>query len=125
MSLEVLCGSKSGRRACAETAESQVRFQGHPMEKSWLDAIKKVLRETEAPLHYTEISEQVLSRDYYVTDGATPASTVNAHLRTGSAGMIFPPLSTSKMLIPSCKSETFRTRFARLSKSCAAAREEI
>src|SRR6267142_56102 len=48
------------------------------MERSWLDAIKKVLTETEAPLHYTEISEQVLSRGYYVTDGATPASTVNA-----------------------------------------------
>jgi len=48
------------------------------MERSWLDAIKKVLRETETPLHYTEISEQVLSRGYYETDGATPASTVNA-----------------------------------------------
>jgi len=48
------------------------------MERSWLDAIKKVLTETEASLHYTEISEQVLSRGYYVTDGATPASTVNA-----------------------------------------------
>lgn len=48
------------------------------MEGSWLDAIKKVLGETEAPLHYTEISEQVLSRGYYVTKGATPAATVNA-----------------------------------------------
>lgn len=50
------------------------------MERSWLDAIKKVLGETEAPLHYTEISEQVLSRGYYVTDGATPAATVNAQI---------------------------------------------
>lgn len=50
------------------------------MERSWLDAIKKVLGETEAPLHYNEISEQVLSRGYYVTKGATPAATVNAQI---------------------------------------------
>lgn len=49
------------------------------MERSWLDAIKKVLRETETPLHYTEISEQVLSRGYYVTDGATPANCKRAN----------------------------------------------
>src|SRR5438094_7146382 len=50
------------------------------MERTWLDAIKRVLRETEAPLHYTEISEQVLSRGYYVPKGATPAATVNAQI---------------------------------------------
>jgi hypothetical protein len=50
------------------------------MERTWLDAIKKVLGETEAPLHYTEISEQVLSRGYYVPKGATPAATVNAQI---------------------------------------------
>lgn len=50
------------------------------MEKSWKEAIKKVLAESSAPLHYTEISEQILSRGYYVTDGATPAATVNAQL---------------------------------------------
>lgn len=32
------------------------------------------------PLHYTEISEQILSCGYYETDGATPAATVNAQL---------------------------------------------
>jgi hypothetical protein len=32
------------------------------MEKSWKEAIKKVLEESEKPLHYTEISEQILSR---------------------------------------------------------------
>ena len=52
------------------------------MEKSWKDAIKKVLAESSTPLHYTEISEQVLSRGYYETDGATPATTVNAQLAT-------------------------------------------
>ncbi len=50
------------------------------MEKSWKDAIKKVLEESSTPLHYTEISEQILSRGYYETDGATPAATVNAQL---------------------------------------------
>lgn len=50
------------------------------MEKSWKEAIKKVLAESSTPLHYTEISEQVLSRGYYETDGATPAATVNAQL---------------------------------------------
>lgn len=50
------------------------------MEKSWKEAIKKVLVESSTPLHYTEISEQILSRGYYETDGATPAATVNAQL---------------------------------------------
>ena len=50
------------------------------MEKSWKEAIKRVLRESSSPLHYTEISEQILSRGYYETDGATPAATVNAQL---------------------------------------------
>lgn len=50
------------------------------MEKSWKDAIKKVLAESSVPLHYTDISEQILSRGYYETDGATPAATVSAQL---------------------------------------------
>ena len=50
------------------------------MEKSWKEAIKKVLAESSTPLHYTEISEQILSRGYYETDGATPAATVNVQL---------------------------------------------
>lgn len=50
------------------------------MEKSWKEAIKKVLAESETPLHYTEISERVLSRGYYETDGATPAATVSGLL---------------------------------------------
>lgn len=39
-----------------------------------------MLTESVTPLHYTEISEQILSRGYYETDGATPAATVNAQL---------------------------------------------
>jgi hypothetical protein len=50
------------------------------MEKSWKEAIKRVLNESTTPLHYTEISEVILSRGYYETDGATPAATVNAQL---------------------------------------------
>lgn len=50
------------------------------MEKSWKEAIKKVLGESDTPLHYAEISEQILSRSYYETDGATPAATVNAQI---------------------------------------------
>jgi HB1, ASXL, restriction endonuclease HTH domain len=50
------------------------------VEKSWKEAIKKILAESATPLHYTEISEQILSRGYFETDGATPAATVNAQL---------------------------------------------
>lgn len=52
------------------------------MEKSWKEAIKRVLKESDAPLHYTEISEQILANGYYSTDGATPAATVSAQLST-------------------------------------------
>ena len=50
------------------------------MEKSWKEAIKKVLAESDTPLHYAEISEQILSHGYYETDGATPAATVSAQI---------------------------------------------
>ena len=38
------------------------------MSMSWRDAIVKVLDEAEGPLHYSEISEQILSHGYYKTD---------------------------------------------------------
>jgi len=50
------------------------------VEKSWKEAIIKVLTESATPMHYTEISENILSRGYYETDGATPAATVNAQM---------------------------------------------
>lgn len=50
------------------------------MEKTWKAAIKKVLSESSVPLHYNDISEQILTRGYYATDGATPAATVNAQI---------------------------------------------
>lgn len=49
-------------------------------ESSWREAIIRVLKESDGALHYTDITEQILSRGYYQTDGATPASTVNAHV---------------------------------------------
>ncbi len=55
-------------------------FLENILEKSWREAIKKVLAETDTPLRYTEISELILSRGYYETDGATPAATVNAQI---------------------------------------------
>jgi hypothetical protein len=58
----------------------ELNFFGGIMEKSWKEAIKRVLAESSSPLHYTEISEQILTRGYYETDGATPAATVSAQL---------------------------------------------
>lgn len=55
-------------------------FLENALEKSWKEAIKRVLKESDVPLHYTEISDHVLARGYYATDGATPAATVNAQL---------------------------------------------
>ena len=50
------------------------------MEKSWLDAIKRVLAESSEPCHYTEITEQILNRGYFASDSATPAAMVNWYL---------------------------------------------
>jgi len=50
--------------------------------KTWKEAIIKVLAESATPLHYMEITEQILSRGYYETTGATPAATVNSVLTT-------------------------------------------
>ena len=50
------------------------------MSMSWREAIERVLGEEGKPLHYSEISELILSRGYYKTEGATPDSTVNAQI---------------------------------------------
>lgn len=52
------------------------------MSMSWREAIERVLREEGRAMHYSEISELVLSNDYYQTDGATPDATVNAQITT-------------------------------------------
>ena len=53
------------------------------MERTWRDAIIRVLREAQQPLEYAEIAERILTEGYYKTDGATPRDTVNAQI-TGS-----------------------------------------
>ena len=60
--------------------QASLIFWGNALEKSWKEAIKRVLKESDVPLHYTEISDHILTRGYYATDGATPAATVNAQL---------------------------------------------
>ena len=50
------------------------------MAMSQRGAILEVLGGADAPLHYSETSEQILSRGYYKTDGATPAATVTAQI---------------------------------------------
>ena len=50
------------------------------MSMSWRDAIERVLSEEARPLHYSEISELILSKGYYETEGATPDATVNAQI---------------------------------------------
>jgi len=60
--------------------QASLKFWGNVLEKSWKEAIKRVLKESDVPLHYTEISDNILTRGYYATDWATPAATVNAQL---------------------------------------------
>lgn len=50
------------------------------MEKTWRDAIIRVLDEAKTPLDYMEISQRILTQGYYKTDGATPHATVNAQI---------------------------------------------
>ena len=75
------------------------------MEKSWKEAIIKVLSESEVPLHYSDITDQILAREYYSTEGATPAATVNAQLAT------------------SIKHDNDRSPFIRVAKGTFALRE--
>ena len=75
-------GSQTGQWAVRYFAVLASKFEvlGNALEKSWKEAIKRVLKEPDVPLHYTEISDHILTRGYYATDGATPAATVNAQL---------------------------------------------
>ncbi len=50
------------------------------MSMSWREAIERVLAEEGRAMHYSEVSEMVLSKGYYKTDGATPDATVNAQI---------------------------------------------
>lgn len=63
-------------------------------EKSWKEAIITVLKESPEPLHYQQITEQILSRGLRSTYGATPSATVNAQI----AGSIKHDGSTSPFM---------------------------
>lgn len=45
-----------------------------------LDASEKVLQETGQPLHYKEITDRIISQNYWQTEGKTPDQTVNARI---------------------------------------------
>ncbi len=49
-------------------------------EPTWKTAIKKVLATSPTPLHYKEITEQVISEGLRKNVGATPSATVNAQI---------------------------------------------
>lgn len=51
-----------------------------PKELTWRKAIDKVLASSPTPLHYKEITEQIISEGLRTTVGATPAATVNAQI---------------------------------------------
>ena len=50
------------------------------MSMSWREAIERVLNEEGRAMHYSEISELILAKGYYKTEGATPDATVNAQI---------------------------------------------
>ena len=65
---------------------------------SWREAIERVLAEEARPLHYSDISELILSKGYYSTEGATPDMTVNAQITSSikHAGEKSPFLKVSR-----------------------------
>ena len=50
------------------------------MEKTWREAIIRVLKESAIAMHYADIAEQILTNGYYKPDGATPAATINSQI---------------------------------------------
>ena len=46
----------------------------------WDDAIIHVLGDAGCPLHYTELTERILNKGYYQTNGKTPEMTVCRNL---------------------------------------------
>ena len=49
-------------------------------DMSWWEAILAVLREANEPMHYTDIADEIVSRELRASVGATPANTVNSYL---------------------------------------------
>lgn len=50
------------------------------MSMSWREAIEKVLAEEARAMHYSEISELILAKGYYETEGATPDAVVSSYI---------------------------------------------
>lgn len=46
----------------------------------WRSAMVKVLKEAGAPMHYAEIAQAIIDKEYRTNVGATPAATVSANL---------------------------------------------
>ena len=44
----------------------------------WIDAIRRVLQEEKQPLHYSDITDKILEKEYVKSVGATPANSVSA-----------------------------------------------
>jgi hypothetical protein len=59
----------------------------------WVDAIRTILQDASAPMHYTAIADQIINRELRPEGvGATPAATVNAYLNSSinNEGANFP-----------------------------------
>jgi hypothetical protein len=74
---------------------------------TWKEAIVKVLEEANEPLHYREITEEILSRGMKKSVGATPSATVNA------------------LITSSLKNEKEKSRFVRVSKGVFSLKEKL
>ena len=44
------------------------------VEKTWLQAVKDVLRESGKPMHYTDIAQAIVDKELRKNPGATPAN---------------------------------------------------
>ena len=51
-----------------------------PSELTWRKAIEKVLSASATPLHYNEITEQIIAEGLRHSLGATPAATISAQI---------------------------------------------
>ncbi|MAN97575.1 HTH domain-containing protein [uncultured Roseovarius sp.] len=67
-------------------------------ELGWDEAIKVVLGDSDEPLHYTTIAEEIAKRELRQKLGATPANTVNAYINNSlnSEGVSSPYVRTSR-----------------------------
>lgn len=67
-------------------------------ELGWEDAIQRVLEQSDEPMHYKAIAEEIAKQELRVNIGATPANTVNAYINTSinSSGESSPYVRTTR-----------------------------